>query len=207
VESYIPNMSGVLAVFCCALTWATLFSEEVPVLKSQLINIWYVAEIFLFTFTGTSLNLTSFGPNDTTIVWMVFVGLLARLLGISLVFGIQRLFNDSRSVKDLLQLVLFFWVCTWPKATVQAALGGVPQAQHLIPGRRGDEIAAFIASSTALAVLLMAPVGIFATAFIGYSLARRLLENEPLSKSFSANHDHASIEEPLIGRGDAEPDR
>lgn len=65
-----------------------------------------------------------------------------------------------------------------PKATVQATLGGLPFAQHIIPGSVGLTRGLFIARATAFAVLLMAPIGVFLTSLIGKPLAEYLRQQD-----------------------------
>lgn len=65
-------------------------------------------------------------------------------------------------------------MCSLPKATVQAALGGLPLAQNIVEKPIGD----YISSATAFAVLIFAPFGVLLTATVGRPLAERLRQYE-----------------------------
>jgi len=75
------------------------------------------------------------------------------------------------TLSALVQVMLFTWICTIPKATIQATFGGVPLAQNTIGDLPKEQ---FFANAAAFAVLICAPIGVTLTSLIGMPLARKL---------------------------------
>jgi len=178
----------VLAVFATALTVKTFAPpQDTKALKDALAGVWVFAEVFLFTLTGAALAYHGkTGPRNsdrgidstgvTDIVEILALGTLGRSTAIFLIqiICLPTVASHRRRPLYMLAWWITTWMCQIPKATVQAALGGLPYQQHLIPGAIGLEKGQFIARGTAFAVLLCAPIGVFLTFIIGYPLAHYL---------------------------------
>ncbi|MDA3873685.1 MAG: cation:proton antiporter [Kiritimatiellae bacterium] len=146
---------GVMTVGFLLLERAERVAHE---LAAKLSKIWVFAEIMLFVLIGMQVDprlaLTA-GPSALGIL---FLGLIARSVGVWVATHRSRLTRNER---------LFCILAYLPKATVQAALGGVPLALG-IPG--GDHILAL----AVLSILFTAPLGLIAIRLAG----PRLLEQE-----------------------------
>lgn len=189
---YLQVTSGILAVFACMLTVAELAEEKVvEQLKSGLAGLWVFVEVILFTTTGINLSFkNATGPLQSdrgistsdigNLVIILFVGSFGRACGVfvSMLLSLHTFPAYKRNLTYLAAVWLTTWVFTIPKATIQATLGGLPYAQHIIPGASGLTKGAYIQHATAFAVLLMAPIGVFLTAMVGKPIAAWLHEFE-----------------------------
>mmetsp|Transcript_13040 Transcript_13040/g.13497 ORF Transcript_13040/g.13497 Transcript_13040/m.13497 type:complete len:721 (+) Transcript_13040:170-2332(+) len=186
---YIQQSSGILAVFSCSLTLSYLLPPNITEdLKQALAGLWVFLEIILFTTTGINLSFQpSNGPLQgergmqtqklKSFVSILFLGATAR--GFS-IFLIQLILYGNvaphrRTLKYMIGWCISTWMFQWPKATVQATLGGVPLQLSVLSGSiNGVQIETEILQGTAFSVLLMAPIGIFLTNILGYPIAKYL---------------------------------
>lgn len=106
-------------------------------------NIWVLGQILLFVLIGASVDLTSLRGNLLSGSIIIFLGLLARSLGVYLSLIGSNLNNREK---------LFCSLAYIPKATVQAAMGGLP----LAAGVAGGEV---ILSISVLSIVITAPLG------------------------------------------------
>lgn len=146
---------GVMTVGFLLLERAERVAHE---LAAKLSKIWVFAEIMLFVLIGMQVDprlALSAGPAAASIV---FAGLLARSIGVWIATWRSSLTSHER---------LFCVLAYLPKATVQAALGGVPLALG-VPG--GEHILAL----AVLSILFTAPLGLISIRLAG----PRLLEQE-----------------------------
>ena len=181
---YIQQSSGVLAVFAASIA----VSEHGPPavvadLKDALAGLWVVMEIFLFTSTGISLSLRSVnGPEQSqrgmspsnvgVMAGILLLGTLGRAVGIA-VTGAACLPAQPphrRTLPYFVRWLVATWTFQMPKA-IQATLGGLPYANHIIPGADGLQRALFIQQGAAFSVLFMGTLGVLATSFVGRPLA------------------------------------
>jgi solute carrier family 9B (sodium/hydrogen exchanger), member 1/2 len=213
---YIQQSSGILAVFSCSLTCSYLLPPDVVEnLKAALAGLWVFLEIVLFTTTGINLAFkSSNGPLQsqrgmssqgvTNFVAILFLGSLGRGLSIFLLqlFLWGHVAPHRRTLKYLLGWCVATWMFQWPKATVQATLGGVPLQLSVIGGINGIQIATEMLHGTAFSVLLMAPIGIFLTTLIGHPIAKHLKEMddaaESVEKTETNTHECLPTEEPPL---------
>lgn len=147
VESYFESVpfSGILAVMSSAL----MLHRQIPRQAQQMAHIydqlWIPAQIFLFVLVGASVNIQfAFGAGFIPVL-VIALGLLVRTLGTWLSLLGTRLNNRER---------IFTLLAYTPKATVQAAIGGVPLAMGLPAGE-------LILTVSVLAILITAPLGAF----------------------------------------------
>lgn len=145
---------GVMTVGFLLLERAERVAHE---LAAKLSKIWIFAEIMLFVLIGMQVDpglALSAGPAAAGIV---FAGLLARSIGVWIATCRSALTSHER---------LFCILAYLPKATVQAALGGVPLALG-IPG--GEHILAL----AVLSILFTAPLGLISIRLAGPRLLKQ----------------------------------
>jgi NhaP-type Na+/H+ or K+/H+ antiporter len=139
---------GVMTVGFILLEYEERVAHE---LAAKLGKVWVVAEIILFVLIGVSV--------DPAVAWqaglrgaaVIAVGLTARSIGVLLATARSRLSMRERA---------FCVIAYIPKATVQAALGGVALSRGL---PAGEEILAL----AVLAIVLTAPLGLLGINLLG----------------------------------------
>ncbi len=135
--------SGLIAVIVLAMGIADYLPDQYQQYKHQFNQLWVVAEMFLFMFVGMATNLQvalSFGW-----VPILFIILTSgfRMLGVYLALQPTQLTSPEK---------LFTMGAYLPKATVQAAIGGIPLAM-------GMDAGALILTVAVLEILITAPIG------------------------------------------------
>lgn len=128
-------------------------------LAAKLQKIWVFAEIMLFVLIGMQVDVQVGLRAGPMALAVVVAGLAARSLGVWLATIGSALSKPER---------LFCVMAYWPKATVQAALGGAALSLGIA---RGDEILAL----AVLSILLTAPLGLICIRTLG----PKLLSLEP----------------------------
>jgi len=135
--------SGLLAI----LSMSMAIYEKYPVLAGRLSvkynKLWVAAEILLFVLVGAQLDI---GYALTAGISAIFIVIFAQLFRMAGVF--TSLVATNLNGKERLFCVLSYI----PKATVQAAIGGIPLAMGLAGGNQ-------ILMVAVVAILLTAPVG------------------------------------------------
>lgn len=121
-------------------------------------KLWVVAEVFLFVLVGATVNIGYLGKVGVPALGMILGALMFRMLGVFVC-----LLKTSLNKKER----LFTMLAYTPKATVQAAIGGIPLAMGFACGET-------VLTVAVMAIVLTAPLGAFA---IDRSY-RRLLEKE-----------------------------
>lgn len=121
-------------------------------------KMWVVAEVFLFVLVGATVDIKQL-TNVGAMAVLLLIGALAfRMLGVFLcVLGTKLSWKER----------LFTMLAYTPKATVQAAIGGIPLAMGLSAGHT-------ILIVAVLAIVITAPLGAFAMDLT----YKRLLKNE-----------------------------
>lgn len=147
VADQVPVFSGYLAVMATGFFLIELDAPLARRLRSGFDTLWTVAEIFLFVFLGASIQL-----NVLSDTWGMGLGILVlgTLVG-RMVGWMLSTWGSNWNWKER----LFLLPANSAKATVQAAIGGLPLAMG-IPG--GDQILAV----AALSILVTAPLGAWA---------------------------------------------
>lgn len=151
IEDSFANLpfSGILAVMSLAI----MLYRQIPAQAekiSQLYNtLWIPGEIFLFILVGASVNIQyAFSAGFLPILVILFA-LGIRMIGTWL----SLIGTDLDSKEKTFTLIAYL-----PKATVQAAIGGVPLAMGLPAGE-------LILTMSVLAILITAPLGAFGIDF------------------------------------------
>lgn len=138
--------SGLLAVLGTGLGLYRRQPAAAQRLAAKFGKLWVAAEILLFALVGAQLNLEYAAASGRTAVLLVLGALCFRALGVLLCMA-----GGPLNPKERLFAVLAYL----PKATVQAAIGGVPLAMGLSCGQ-------VVLTVAVIAILLTAPLGAFA---------------------------------------------
>lgn len=109
-------------------------------------KLWVIAEIFLFVLVGASVNIESAANSGVKGIVLILAVLLFRMLGV---------FICQLGTKLNIKEKIFCMLAYTPKATVQAAIGGLPLAMGLSCGD-------IVLTVSVIAILLTAPLGAFA---------------------------------------------
>ena len=120
-------------------------------------KLWYFAQILLFVLIGLSVNIEVALDAGVKGLLAIFLGLVFRSLGVLLATQFSNL-----SVRERLFCVIGYL----PKATVQAALGGVALAAGIPEGEQ-------ILALAVLAIVFTAPMGLIGLNLFGRKLLTR----------------------------------
>lgn len=150
LEDVIPvPFSGLLAVLVAGLglrRWRLVVAQR---LTAKFGKLWVGAEIMLFVLVGAEVDLGYAAAAGLAAVATVLGVLCFRALGVLLCVAGSKLTRSER---------LFTVLAYLPKATVQAAIGGVPLAMGLACGQ-------IVLTVAVIAILVTAPLGAFAIDF------------------------------------------
>ena len=139
-------LAGLLAVLGTGLGLYRRQPAAAQRLAAKFGRLWVAAEILLFALVGAQLNLEYAAASGRAAVLLVLGALCFRALGVLLCMA-----GGPLNPKERLFAVLAYL----PKATVQAAIGGVPLAMGLSCGQ-------VVLTVAVIAILLTAPLGAFA---------------------------------------------
>lgn len=109
-------------------------------------KLWVAAEVFLFVLVGATVNIGYLGKVGVKALIVIIGALVFRMFGVFVC-----LLGTSLKRKER----LFTMLAYTPKATVQAAIGGIPLALGFTCGD-------LVLTVTVLAIVLTAPLGAFA---------------------------------------------
>lgn len=144
IKGIIP-FSGLLAVMSMGIA----LQKKRPVVAERLSvkysKLWVAAEILLFVLVGATVDVSYALAAGASAILLIFGVLLFRMAGVFLCMLKTRLSGKER---------LFCMIAYMPKATVQAAIGGVPLALGLGCGK-------IVLTVAVLAILITAPLGAF----------------------------------------------
>lgn len=137
------GFSGLLAVMALGVVIKRQTSEVAVRLSRKFSKLWVGAEVFLFVLVGATVNIDYATRAGSTAVILIVGALAFRVVG---VFISLLKTNLTRNEK------FFTAIAYMPKATVQAAIGGIPLAMGLPGGET-------ILTVAVIAILVTAPVG------------------------------------------------
>lgn len=144
IKGVIP-FSGLLAVMSMGIA----LQKKRPVVAERLSvkysKLWVAAEILLFVLVGATVDVSYALAAGASAIILIFGVLLFRMAGVFLCMLKTRMSGKER---------LFCMIAYMPKATVQAAIGGVPLALGLGCGK-------IVLTVAVLAILITAPLGAF----------------------------------------------
>ena len=109
-------------------------------------KLWVAAEVFLFVLVGATVNIGYLGKVGVQALLVIIGALAFRMLGVFICLLGTSLKGNER---------LFVMMAYTPKATVQAAIGGIPLALGFACGDT-------VLTVAVLAIVLTAPLGAFA---------------------------------------------
>lgn len=142
LEGLIP-FSGLLSVMGMGLGLQRRRGEAALRLSSKFSKLWVAAEVALFVLVGAAVDLKYAAAAGVGAVLAVLGALCFRSLGVAVCVA-----GSGFSGKEKLFCILSYL----PKATVQAAIGGVPLAMGLACGQ-------VVLTVAVIAILVTAPLG------------------------------------------------
>lgn len=141
-EHTVP-FSGLLAVMCLGGSILERYTILAKRLAGKYAKLWVAAEVILFVLVGASVDIQyAVGAGGAAVV-VIFGALVLRMLGVFISTAGTVLSRKER---------LFCMIAYLPKATVQAAIGGIPLALGLPCGQ-------IVLTVAVLAILITAPLG------------------------------------------------
>lgn len=144
--SEIIPFASLIAVMCMGISLQRKREPVVVRLSSKFNKLWVAAEVMLFVLVGATVNLNSAFTAGFAAVILIFGVLVFRMLGVFICLLKTKLNMRER---------VFCMLAYMPKATVQAAIGGLPLAMGLSCGN-------IVLTVSVLAILITAPLGAFA---------------------------------------------
>lgn len=136
-------MSGLLAIMSMGIAMNQFYTPLAIRLSAKYNKLWVAAEVILFVLVGATVDLRFVVSAGILAAAVVVFGMLFRMIGVYL-----SLVKTSFSKKER----LFCMLAYTPKATVQAAIGGLPLAMGLACGEQ-------VLMLAVIAILLTAPFG------------------------------------------------
>ena len=127
-------------------------------LQSKFNKLWVIAEIFLFVLVGATVDISYLKNVGLKAILVIIGALIFRMLGVFICLLGTKLSSKER---------LFTMMAYTPKATVQAAIGGIPLSLGLGCGN-------IVLTVAILAIVITAPLGAFAID----STYKRILEQK-----------------------------
>ncbi len=147
--SYIVPFAALIGVMATGISIKRKNSDIAISLSKKFDGMWALAEIFLFVLVGASVRIESVKDAGPNVVILLLAVLVFRMLGVFIcVLGTKLTMKEK----------LFCMIAYTPKATVQAAIGGLPLAMGLPCGDT-------VLTVSVIAILLTAPLGAFGIDF------------------------------------------
>lgn len=144
LKGYVP-FSGLLAVMSIGIALQKKRYEAAARLSVKYSKLWVAAEVFLFVLVGATVDISYALKAGAAAVILIFGVLIFRMAGVFFCLLGTDINRKER---------LFCMIAYMPKATVQAAIGGVPLAMGLGCGK-------IVLTVAVLAILITAPLGAF----------------------------------------------
>lgn len=130
------------------MTMGFIILEKYPILAKRLSTkfnkIWVFSEIILFVLIGAAVNIEVIFSSSSVGVIIVLIGLIGRMLGVGV-----SLFGSNLNKKER----LFCGLSYIPKATVQAAISGIPLAMGVPHGE-------ILLAIGVLSIIISVPIGV-----------------------------------------------
>lgn len=138
--------SGLLAVMSMGATIYKKNENAAKALSLKFSKLWVAAEILLFALVGATVDLNYALSSGFAVILVIFGALIFRMTGV-----LFCMIKTKLSMKE----IVFCMLAYMPKATVQAAIGSIPLAMGLSCGN-------IVLTVAVLAILITAPLGVFA---------------------------------------------
>lgn len=142
LEGIVP-VSGLLAIMSLGIVLSQVNSDLAKRMSLKYNKLWLGTEIILFVLVGATVDLKYVVSAGVTAITIVVGALLIRMLGVFV-----ALLKTELTMKER----FFCMLAYTPKATVQAAIGGVPLSMGLSCGQE-------VLTVAVLAILITAPFG------------------------------------------------
>ena len=130
------------------MTMGFIILEKYPILAKRLSTkfnkIWVFSEIILFVLIGAAVNIEVIFSSSSVGLIIVLIGLIGRMLGVGV-----SLFGSNLNKKER----LFCGLSYIPKATVQAAISGIPLAMGVPHGE-------ILLAIGVLSIIISVPIGV-----------------------------------------------
>lgn len=130
------------------MTMGFIILEKYPILAKRLSTkfnkIWVFSEIILFVLIGAAVNIEVIFSSSSVGVIIILIGLIGRMLGVGV-----SLFSSNLNKKER----LFCGLSYIPKATVQAAISGIPLAMGVPHGE-------ILLAIGVLSIIISVPIGV-----------------------------------------------
>lgn len=139
------TFSGLIAVVFMGIGLQRKKMDSAKMLSGKFNQMWVFAEVILFTLVGASVDISYVSSAGLAAVILIFAVLVFRMLGVCLCMAGTKLNWKER---------IFCMLAYMPKATVQAAIGGLPMAMGLPCGK-------IVLTVAVLAIFITAPLGAF----------------------------------------------
>lgn len=156
VEDSVP-VSGLLAVMALGGTILQRYGILAKRLSGKYEKIWVGAELILFVMVGAEVDIGYIGAAGLPALALIFLALLFRMMGVCICLIRTGLSPRERIFSALAYL---------PKATVQAAIGGIPLSMGLAVGNT-------ILAVAVLAIVITAPLGAVCIDLTAHRLLKR----------------------------------
>ena len=143
--SDIIPFASLIAVMCIGIALQRNRKEAAVRLSVKFNKLWVCAEVILFVLVGATVNISYAISAGISAVMLIFGVLLFRMAGVFVCMIKTKLKMRER---------LFCVISYMPKATVQAAIGGVPLSMGLACGN-------IVLTVAVLAIIITAPLGAF----------------------------------------------
>ncbi len=137
------GFSGLLSIMAMGITLKLRYQKLSNRLSQRFSKLWVPFEVLLFVLVGAGVNLQLVSNSGLIIVLLIIIALLARSVGVY-VSLIGSIFTKKERI--------FIAIAYLPKATVQAAIGGIPLASGL-------ECGEVVLTVAILSILISAPIG------------------------------------------------
>ncbi|MFA9466576.1 MAG: cation:proton antiporter [Velocimicrobium sp.] len=144
VDGFVP-FSGLLAVMSIGIALQRKRQIVAERLSGKYSKLWVAAEVMLFVLVGATVDISYALSAGVAAIILIFGVLIFRMAGV-----FCCMLKTKLSMKER----LFCMIGYMPKATVQAAIGGVPLAMGLGCGK-------IVLTVAVLAILITAPLGAF----------------------------------------------
>ena len=145
VITFSINFSALISIMFMGIGLNKYRAEVSKRLSAKFNKLWVCAEIILFVLVGAIVDINYASKAGIRVVTLILIILCFRMLGVFVCMIKTRLNIKER---------LFCMVAYIPKATVQAAIGGMPLAMGLECGN-------LVLSIADIAILVSAPLGGF----------------------------------------------
>ena len=140
------TFSSLIAVMFIGIAMQKKNGEDARILSGKFNELWKGAEVILFVLVGACVDISHLANAGTSVLLLLAGALVFRMLGVWVC-----LLKTALSGREKLFCMLSYT----PKATVQAAIGGIPLAMGLPCGDT-------ILTVAVAAIMITAPLGAFA---------------------------------------------